>query len=287
MSKKVKIAIICVFLAVMFLFLSAVLFVVLGNTSLHVSNFTIKSDKLPESFDGFKIAQVSDFHNEEFGKSNEKLLNKLRSAKPDIIALTGDTLDSYEVDYEVALHFISEAQKIAPCYFVVGNHEGRLDGYENFKKQIIDLGVTVLENTSCIIERGGEKITIYGLLDPEALKGEEYGYGEMGILEKLLKEIDYKGEGYSVLLSHRPECFEYYVDYGYDLVLTGHAHGGQFRLPLIGAVYAPGQGFFPKYTAGVYTEESTTMVVSRGLGNSSIPVRFNNTPEIVIVTLEK
>ena len=286
MSKRVKIIIISAFLAVLFLFLSAVLFVFSGNIGLHVSKFTIKSGNLPEQFDGFKIAQVSDFHNEEFG-SSKKLLDKLRSAEPDIIAITGDLLDSYEVNYDVALHFISEAQKIAPCYFVMGNHEGRLDGYESFKKQIIDLGVIVLENTSCTIERGGEKITVYGLLDPESLKGEEYGYGEMGILEKLLKEMNFKDEGYSILLSHRPECFEYYVDYGYDLVLAGHAHGGQFRLPIIGAVYAPGQGFFPKYTAGVHTEKDTTMVVSRGLGNSSIPLRFNNTPELVLITLEK
>jgi predicted MPP superfamily phosphohydrolase len=252
-----------------------------------VSKFTVKGDDLPSSFDGFKIAQVSDFHSEEFGKDNVRLLNKLRASKPDIIAFTGDTLDSYDVNYDISLNFIKEALKIAPCYFVMGNHEGRLEGYESFKNQIIDMGVVVLENTSCQIERNGEKITLYGLLDPESLKGEEYGYGEMGILEKLLRELDYKDEGYGILLSHRPECFDYYVDYKFDLVLTGHTHGGQFRLPIIGAVYAPNQGFFPKYSSGMHTSGETTMIVSRGLGNSSIPLRFNNTPELVLITLEK
>lgn len=287
MSKRSKIILISVYSAVALLLLSSVLFVVLGNTRVHVSNFTVKGDDLPSSFDGFKIAQVSDFHSEEFGKDNVRLLNKLRASKPDIIAFTGDTLDSYDVNYDISLNFIKEALKIAPCYFVMGNHEGRLEGYESFKNQIIDMGVVVLENTSCQIERNGEKITLYGLLDPESLKGEEYGYGEMGILEKLLRELDYKDEGYGILLSHRPECFDYYVDYKFDLVLTGHAHGGQFRLPIIGAVYAPGQGFFPKYSSGMHTSGETTMIVSRGLGNSSIPLRFNNTPELVIITLEK
>lgn len=287
MSKKSKIILISVYCAVALLLLSSVLFVVLGNTSIHVSNFTVKSDNLPSSFDGFKIAQVSDFHSAEFGKGNSRLLDKIRASKPDIIAFTGDTLDSYDVNYDISLNFIKEALKIAPCYFVMGNHEGRLEDYESFKNQIIDMGVVVLENTSCQIEQNGEKITLYGLLDPESLKGEEYGYGEMGILEKLLRELDYKDEGYGILLSHRPECFEYYVDYKFDLVLTGHAHGGQFRLPIIGAVYAPGQGFFPKYSSGMHTSGETTMIVSRGLGNSSIPLRFNNTPELVIITLEK
>lgn len=286
MSKRSKIILISVYCAVALLLLSSVLFVVLGNTSVHVSNFTVKSEDLPAAFDGFRIVQVSDFHNEEFGKDNKSLLDKIRNANPDIIAFTGDTLDSYEVNYEIALDFVSEAQKIAPCYFVMGNHEGRLSGYDGFKKQIESLGVVVLDGTSCTIERVGEKITLYGLHDPESLKGERYGYGEMGILEKLLYELDYKDDGYGILLSHRPECFEYYVDYKFDLVLSGHAHGGQIRLPIIGAIYAPGQGFFPKYTSGMHTEDETTMIVSRGLGNSSIPFRFNNTPELVVITLK-
>ena len=156
-----------------------------------------------------------------------------------------------------------------------------------FKKEIASYGVFVLEGEKCEISKGAEKITIYGVQDPESLKGEKYGYREINILEKLLAELDYQNEGYNILLSHRPEGFDFYTEYGYDLVLCGHAHGGQFRLPIIGAVYAPGQGFFPKLTEGMHTKNNTTMIVSRGLGNSSIPVRFNNTPELVLITLEK
>ncbi|MBQ3017747.1 MAG: metallophosphoesterase [Clostridia bacterium] len=287
MKRKLIILFSCVFCAIILSLVAFLIFVILGNTCLHVSNLTVNDEDLPDSFDGFRIAHVSDLHNTEFGKYNKRLLKKLREAEPDIIAITGDLIDSNNTDFGVALSFVKEALKIAPCYFVTGNHEGRVDAYGDFEKELISLGAIVLDGKSAKISKNGEEITLWGIHDPESLKGELYGYNEKAIIDKLLSELDYDQEGYNVLLSHRPEAFESYANMGYDLVLTGHAHGGQFRIPFVGGLYAPAQGAFPKYDSGLYTKGTTNMVVSRGLGNSAFPFRINNTPEIVIVTLAK
>ena len=284
MKKKFKILISVGAAVLFFIVLAASLYLVFTNTGVHVSKITVSSENLPESFDGFKMVQISDLHNAEFGKDNKRLLRKIEKSSPDIIVITGDLIDSDRTDTEVALDFVERALKIAPCYFVGGNHEGRINAEESLYKELITLGVTILDDTSAEITLNGEKITLYGVHDPESLKGETYGYGEIGILEKRLGELDV-GEGYSVLLSHRPEGFDFYCERGFDLVLTGHVHGGQIRIPFIGGLDGPGQGLFPKYDSGLYQSGTTSMVVSRGLGNSSIPIRINNTPEIIEITL--
>ena len=284
MKKKFKILISVGAAVLFFIVLAASSYLVFTNTGVHVSKITVSSENLPESFDGFKIVQISDLHNAEFGKDNKRLLRKIEKASPDIIVITGDLIDCDRTDTEVALDFAKRALEIAPCYFVGGNHEGRINAEESFYGELIALGVTILDDTSTQITIGGEKITLYGVHDPESLKGEEYGYGEMGILEKRLNELTVD-DGYSLLLSHRPEGFDFYCETGFDLVLTGHVHGGQVRIPFIGGLYGPGQGLFPKYDSGLYQSGTTSMVVSRGLGNSSIPIRINNTPEIIEITL--
>ena len=286
MSKKLKIAIISIS-CVLFLLCALILYVVLGNTSVGVSKFEVSSKDLPSEFDGFKIVQISDLHNAEFGKDNKRLLKKIKKCDPDIIALTGDLIDSRNTDLDVAINFVKEAVKIAPCYYVTGNHEGRIDGYTEYESKLLSLGVIVLDNKSIVIENEGQTIELHGLHDLESLKGEKYGYRERGVLEKLLEENKHQEEGFDILLAHYPDFFDLYAKYGYDLVLSGHAHGGQFRLPFIGGLYAPGQGKLPKYDAGLFTEGNTTMVVSRGLGNSIFPFRINNTPEVVLVTLTR
>lgn len=146
-------------------------------------------------------------------------------------------------------------------------------------------GVVVLEDKAIPLENDGEKITLIGLSDPDfTIRGDAFGEVPAMTSTKLRNLMDAKN-GYTILLSHRPELFETYVDCDVDLVLSGHAHGGQFRLPFIGGLIAPNQGLFPKYDAGLYTDNNTNMIVSRGLGNSIIPLRFNNRPEIVLVEL--
>ena len=256
-----------------------------GNTALEINEYEIMSDKIPEAFTGFRIAQVSDMHNAEFGEGNEKLIELLSQTDPDIIVITGDLIDSRHTDIEIALDFARQAIKLAPVYYVSGNHEARVREYEDLKMSLVEAGVIVLEDQKVQITREGKSISILGIDDPSFQ--EDYLFGDAAsVTSSALSELQNESDGYTVLLAHRPELFETYVDAGVDLVFSGHAHGGQFRLPFIGGLVAPNQGFFPKYDAGLFSEGSTTMIVSRGVGNSIIPIRFNNRPEIVVAELK-
>ena len=255
-----------------------------GNIALEVNEYEIVSDRIPEAFAGFRIAQVSDLHNKDFGEGYGQLLTLLSEINPDIIVVTGDLIDSRQTDLDVALEFAWQAGKIARVYYVSGNHEARVPEYEDLKTGLVKAGVVILENQKVQITREGESITLMGIDDPSFQ--EDYLFGDSeSVARQAITDLQNESDGYTILLSHRPELFDLYVETEMDLVFSGHAHGGQFRLPFIGGLVAPNQGFFPKYDAGQFTEENTTMIVSRGVGNSIIPIRFNNRPEIVLVTL--
>lgn len=255
-----------------------------GNTALELNEYQIKSDKIPDVFHGFRIAQISDLHNAEMGEGNEKLLKMLANAESDIIVITGDSIDSYHTDVEVTLQFVEKAVEIAPCYYVTGNHEARLprEVYLDFEEKMQEYGVEILHDEVILIERGGESISLGGIDD--ASFASKYSNGYHSNLSNHIEDL-FTEDGFQILLSHRPELFGMYVDAGVDLVFSGHAHGGQFRLPLVGGLVAPNQGLFPEYDAGLFLEDGTNMVVSRGIGNSIIPVRVNNRPEVVVVEL--
>ena len=256
-----------------------------GNTALELNSYTISSDKLPEVFDGYRIAHVSDLHNTEIGKDNEKLLAMLKDAEPDIIVITGDLIDSRNTDIEIALHFAEEAEKIAPCYYVTGNHEARMSGkiFADFEANLIEAGVVCLHDSEVLIEREDARISLVGIDDPAFAENNGGGVGS-GMDPDRIDALS-TNDGFTILLSHRPEFFDQYVKADVDLVLSGHAHGGQFRLPFVGGLVAPNQGLFPKYDAGLYTEENTHMIVSKGIGNSIFPFRFNNRPEIILIEI--
>ena len=256
-----------------------------GNTALELNKHTIESNKIPKAFDGYKIAQVSDLHNAEIGEENERLLGMIEAACPDIIAITGDMIDSRRTDVETALDFAEKAVKLAPCYYVNGNHELRVSEYEELKKGLLKLGVVVLENESTKINIKNQEITVIGISDP-SLEANELWSVEAEVVNNHLCGLTKDDENYKLVLSHRPELLEIYCEAGADLVLTGHAHGGQIRLPFVGGVIAPHQGFFPEYDGGLYIKEETNMIVSRGIGNSLFPLRFNNRPEVVLIELQ-
>ena len=256
-----------------------------GNTALELNTYTISSSKLPQSFDGYRIAHVSDLHNTEMGKDNEKLLAMLRDADPDMIAITGDLIDSRNTDIEVALQFVREAVKIAPCYYVTGNHEARVNEYGELKAEMDAAGVIVLEDARTEISLEGKTITLIGVNDPSYQTDYLFGDSET-VMDTKLEELHTEDDVFTILLSHRPELFDIYADHGMDLILSGHAHGGQFRLPFIGGLVAPNQGLFPEYDAGIYTEGNTNMLVSRGVGNSILPFRINNRPEVILIELQ-
>lgn len=265
--------------------LALIIWTAWGNTALELNTYTITSEELPDVFDGYRIAHVSDLHNAEMGEGNEKLLAMLRDAEPDIIAITGDLIDSRNTDVEVALAFAEEAVQIAPCYYVTGNHEARIDKYNELIEGLESKGVVHLHNKSVILEQDNESITLIGIRDP-SFQADYLFDDEASVVDSVLSELMRKANGYTVLLSHRPEMFDVYVSNEVDLVFSGHAHGGQFRLPFIGGVVAPGQGLFPEYDAGLYTEDNTNMIVSRGIGNSILPFRVNNRPEVILIELE-
>ena len=256
------------------------------NQALQFNTYTLSSQELPTSFDGFRIVQVSDLHNAEIGEGNEKLLTTLQEAQPNIIVLTGDLIDSRKTKVDVALEFAEQAMQIAPCYYVTGNHEARVTEYTALKEGLTSLGVVVLEDTHTKVELDGESITLLGVNDPSFQTDYLLGDAETVMRSTLMRLTD-ETDGFTVLLSHRPELFDIYVEFGIDLVFSGHAHGGQFRLPFIGGVFAPNQGFFPKYDGGMFTQGNTSMIVSRGVGNSIIPFRINNKPEVILIELIK
>lgn len=281
MNNKLKIT-----LSIISLFLVAlVIWIAWGNTALQLTGYTISNPNVPREFSGYKIAQVSDLHNAQMGRNNERLLAMLREAEPDMIAITGDLIDSRNTDLSVALDFAAEAVKIAPCYYVTGNHEARVPEYSALREGLTQLGVTVLEDAVMELTLQDQAITLIGVDDPSFET--DYLFGDaQTVMDEKLRSLNGQTDTFTLLLSHRPELFQVYCKNGIDLVLSGHAHGGQFRLPLVGGLFAPNQGFFPEYDTGLYTDGSTQMIVSRGIGNSMIPFRFNNRPEVLLIELQ-
>lgn len=282
MRKKRKI--VCVVVVVVLLVL--VIWTAWGNTALELSRYTVSSDRVPGVFDGYRIAHVSDLHNTELGKDNEKLLKMLQEAEPDMIAITGDLIDCRRTDMEVALQFTEAAMEIAPCYYVPGNHEARIADFDVLQERLKEQGVIVLEDARIELEQSEETVVLLGVSDPLFQKAFLYSEAE-SVMKGKLQELSDGGNEFTILLSHRPELFDCYVGSHSDLVLSGHAHGGQFRLPFVGGVLVPDQGWFPEYDAGLFKEENTTMIVSRGIGNSAFPFRFNNRPEVILIELER
>ncbi|HDR4425784.1 MULTISPECIES: metallophosphoesterase [Bacillus cereus group] len=260
------------------------IFLYLQNNLISITEIKITSSKIPSSFKGYKILQISDLHNKKFGDNQDVLIQKMKSIDPDIIAITGDLIDSKSYDAEVSMQLIREMVKKYPVYFVTGNHEQWSGKYDSLEKELKKYGVNVLRNEYVGIRKGEQEINLLGIDDPEFGTGNR-DEGNIIIDEIKKAKIEMQPDRYNVLLSHRPEFIKEYTNERLDLVLSGHAHGGQVRLPFIGGLVAPNQGVLPKYTAGLYVEQNTSMVVSRGLGNSIIPQRILNRPEIVVVQL--
>lgn len=259
---------------VLLIVIALLLFCSYQNRHLETTYYTYKAEQLGADLEGYRIVQISDLHNVKFGKNNQKLVDRIRECAPDMIVLTGDLVDSNHTNVDRAVQFVNEIVKICPVYYVTGNHEYWLDTseYENLMDGVASAGVIILDNQVVEISRWDAKFRLVGLDDKSLADG---------TLEALLSDE----KELTVVLAHEPQYFARYAGTGVDLVLSGHAHGGQFRLPFVGGIVAPDQGFLPEYTAGEYYMNGTEMIVSRGLGNSVIPVRLFNYPEIVCVEL--
>ena len=240
-----------------------------------------------------RIAQISDLNSKEFGKNNYILYKKIIEQKPDIIVATGDLIDSSMKKLDEIIEFCSSINKDIPMYYILGNNEMRCSRVSEIVEKLKKNKICVLENEIESIEVKGNKINILGLEEKRIDEGELFyskvnsRYGTENI-EKIFSRLE-RLDGIKIVLSHYPENFEYveegaYSKYNFDIMFSGHAHGGQFILPGIGGIFAPGQGLFPKYYKGVYGEKNK-LIVSRGLGNSGFPLRLFNRPDLVIVDL--
>jgi len=263
--------------------LAFLVWMVLSNVRVEVTHVTVRLPRLPGAFSHLKIAQVSDLHNDRRCAPGGQILRRLREERPDLIVITGDLVDSVRTDEALALAFVREALRIAPVLYANGNHESRIRSYPELVSDLKDAGVTVLEDERWLLEKDGETLTFIGVNDPTFDRERDHLSDRAERMEKRIRPLM---DGHcTVLLSHRPNFPEAYAACGVDLVFSGHAHGGQFRLPFLGGLYAPGQGILPRYDAGLYREGGTQMIVSRGLGNSGFPVRFNNPPELILAEL--
>lgn len=267
-----------------------IIFLLLGfyfnyeNTALQVTRYEIVDNKIPENFNNYRIIQISDFHNTISKKLSSELVEKIKEQEPNIIVVTGDLIDSRKTDINVAINFLKVIKDIAPIYYVTGNHEARLTEYKKLKEEMNNLGINVLENQYIELQKNDSSLNLIGVNDPSFAN--EFGVEDSEIIKSEINILDYDENIYTILLSHRPELFNTYVSENINLIFSGHAHGGQIRIPFIGGIVAPNQGLFPKYTSGKYEEKNTTMIVSRGIGNSIIPFRINNRPELIVVELK-
>ncbi|KIL46410.1 metallophosphoesterase [Jeotgalibacillus campisalis] len=254
------------------------------NNSIVTTHLTMQSKDLPVGFDDYKIVHLSDLHSKSFGEDQHKLIGEIQGLEPDIFVFTGDLVDSRRYNEQTSMNLMEQLTDIAPVYYVTGNHEARSGKFKGLENKLEAAGIHVMRNRSVELERQGEFIQLLGVDDPLQPADDD----ERNAMEERLARVTEKmnGDDFMILLSHRPELLSLYSQFEVDLVFSGHAHGGQIRLPWIGGMIAPGQGLFPEYTAGEYTENGTAMVVSRGLGNSLFPLRVFNRPEIIAVTLK-
>ncbi|MCT4563985.1 MAG: metallophosphoesterase [Maledivibacter sp.] len=278
---NIKWNIICTIIALM-------IFLFIENNWITVTNYIIEIKKLPREYEEFRIIHLSDIHNKIFGQNN--LVNIIKKRNPNIIVITGDLIDRRRYNKAAAIGLLEKLLDMAPIYYVTGNHEWWSGKYGELKRSIEGLGVHILSDDKAEIKYGNKILNIIGIDDP-AKYYEEYSKPHNGYkitnekIDILLENIN--EEQVTILLSHRPELFELYKEKNIDLILCGHAHGGQIRLPFIGGIIAPNQGLFPKYDGGKYNYNEVNMIVNRGLGNSIAPIRVFNKPEVGVITLKK
>lgn len=252
------------------------------SINIGVTHYSIKSDRLPTEFADFKILQISDFHTGSFYGGVTELIKKVEREKPDIIVLTGDLIDETVRDMSSIRELVSQLIIIAPVYFVSGNHDIWYPNYSGLKHMLKNKGVVLLENKKETLKRGNSHINLFGIDDPDTCD-------DTGSDQFLKQKInDFQQEySYNILLFHRSNMFDSIKGKGFQLVLSGHMHGGQVQLPFVGGLVSPqsNRTWLPKYTDGKWEEAGTVMIVSRGLGNNVPVPRILNPPEVVVVTL--
>lgn len=276
-----------IIIIVMAVIIAIGVFLYLQNNIIDITKYNLKYDKANEPI---RIVQLSDLHSKPF----KKVLKKIDEIKPDIICITGDYINDREKNKKKMLKYAKALVARAKVYYITGNHERRLENFDELMDELSKVGFIVLLNRISIYNDKGFEIDFLGLDENQAnfddYKARKKGTFEYKDMSPYFKQLDELG-GYKIVLSHYPENFEgvkemNYSQYDFDLQLSGHAHGGQFCLPFIGPVYSPGQGLKPKYAKGSFGNRPK-LIVSRGLGNAEFPFRLFNHPEINVINITK
>lgn len=250
------------------------IFLILGfNNKLVVTPYDYYNPKIPAEFDNYKILQISDLHCKNFGTEQSELISLIHTCNPDIIVLTGDILDDSESSVKPIYDLIVGLEQKYPIYFVTGNHElepSAARSYGDMLDIFKSFNVVPLDNSTVTLEKNGQQIYLHG----QKFRSK--------YVVNYLQPAD--ETHFNILLYHGSDFFDLIAPFGYDLVLSGHIHGGVVRLPPVGGLLGADGSFFPKYDCGMYTIQNSTLISSAGLGNADIP-RFNNNPELVLITL--
>ncbi len=274
-----------IYISILGILLLSVLFLICSQYMIIINDYTVNSDKVKNSV---KIAIISDLHNTDYGDDNI-IAKKIAQTKPDIITVLGDIIDKRSADIEHTLNALKPLPKIAPTYFVLGNHDTYCPSYDEFISSITNSGIIFLDDQIADITVKGNKISMLGLT--------YYSNGEYETPSYTQLMNDFCGrDNYKILLCHYPEFTYYFFErdkycvYDFDLMLSGHTHGGVMQIPYVGGLYAPEQGLFPRYSKGLYYIDETNqnpfyMLISAGIGYDGRFFRVNNFPEVSTITI--
>lgn len=281
-----------IFFTCIFLCLLAVLLLYLDNTLVKLTRYTVRSSEIPQEFDGFKIIQLSDIHGAEFGDGNLRLIDKIERTEPDAILITGDIVNNQgddEAEAEIFDNIMTELDGVAPIYAVTGNHDEMNDEFYSYiDKWEREHNIRWLNNETVTLTSGESSIYLSGIDDPKIWSIDE----RTEKVREAMASMEVS-DGYNILMFHRADMLDMFIDSQYDIVFSGHLHGGQWRIPFVGGLMSPNMEMFPEYSGGRYERGGKTFIVSCGLGNKqtfpgtgiTIP-RIFNMAEIVEVTLE-
>lgn len=268
--------------------------IIYENKHLAINHYTIENNKIPKNFHDKKFVVLADLHGNSYGKNNEKLLNKIYEVDPDFIIVAGDMLvASKSYNDKVAFSLLKTLAKRYQIYYGFGNHEQRimLEGEHHHKEinhylhKLSSEGVHFLKNSNFDLTINDEMIRITGLnIDKQYYKRGKQNPFAKDYLKKNIGKSN--NQCYNILIAHNPSYFKDYVNWGADLILSGHIHGGLIRLPFLGGLLSPMYRFFPKYDSGRFEMMNKVMLVSRGLGMHTIKIRVNNHPELMVIHLK-
>lgn len=269
------------FLTVCFILALSLAFWFYENWSIASETVTVSDARLPAEFSGFRIVELADLHGREFGHDNTVLLQAVQALAPDLIAIDGDLIDE-RTDLSMLAPLLDGLCRIAPVYYVTGNHEWARRDTQDVLQLLEAHGVTVLANDYRVLRRGDAKLIVAGVHDPN-------GPADQKTPAALVAEIRAQegSDAYILMLSHRNDRISMWAALGVPLVLAGHCHGGVVRLPFLGGIFGSGRTFLPKYSAGLYRQDATFLFVSRGLGNTRAILRLFNRPHLPVILLRK